>query len=170
MADPFDALGLPARFDLSADEVLRAWRVRAAGLHPDRSGNVAGGSGTDEAGAMRRAAELNEAKRALEDPERRADALLARLGGPSASAERGLPEGTLEAFMEAREGLEEARSSGDAAGVERWRAWAEERKRGHVKRVGELLGRGALREARVEMNGWRYAERMLEQMDEVKEG
>ncbi|MGD9691976.1 MAG: iron-sulfur cluster co-chaperone HscB C-terminal domain-containing protein [Phycisphaerales bacterium] len=165
MGDPFEALGLPARFDLSAEEVTRAWRLRAAGLHPDRQG----GAGADGE-IMRRAAELNEAKRALEDPERRAEALLRRLGGPSASEEKGLPEGTLVEFMEAREGLEEARASGDGEGVERWRAWAEERKRAHVRSVGELIGKGELREARVEMNGWRYTERMLEQIDEVREG
>lgn len=163
MGDAFDALGLPARFDLSAEEVARAWRARAAALHPDRVGGDA-----DE--ALRRAAELNEAKRALEDPERRAEALLARLGGPRAGEEKGLPEGTLEAFMEAREGLEEARARGDAMGVERWRAWAEQRSAQDADRVGELLARGALREARVEMNGWRYAKRMLEQIDEVREG
>ncbi len=163
MGDPFEALGLPARFDLSAEEVGRAWRARSAELHPDRASVDCAGDGD----VMRRAAELNEAKRALEEPERRAEALMMRLGGPSASEEKGLPEGTLMEFMEAREGLEAARGAGDEGGVERWRAWAEGRRDGHVARVGELLGKGELREARVEMNGWRYAERMLEQIDGV---
>ncbi len=167
MGDPFEALGLPARFDLSVEEVAHAWRARAAGLHPDRQGGAAAGVDGE---ILRRSAELNEAKRALEDPERRAEALMRKLGGPSASEEKGLPEGTLVEFMGAREELEEARASGDAGGVERWRAWAEERKRGHVARVGELIERGELRAARVEMNAWRYAERMLEQIDEVREG
>ena len=33
--DPFDALGLPARFDLDAETVRRAWLARSAGAHPD---------------------------------------------------------------------------------------------------------------------------------------
>jgi len=34
--DPFSALGLPARADLSDDEVRAAWRRIAAATHPDR--------------------------------------------------------------------------------------------------------------------------------------
>lgn len=35
-ADPFAALGLPARPDLTDDEVRAAWRRVAAATHPDR--------------------------------------------------------------------------------------------------------------------------------------
>jgi hypothetical protein len=34
--DPFEALGLPARPDLSDDQVRAAWRAIAAATHPDR--------------------------------------------------------------------------------------------------------------------------------------
>jgi hypothetical protein len=37
MADPFDALGLPARPDLSDEQVRAAWRKIAAATHPDRT-------------------------------------------------------------------------------------------------------------------------------------
>jgi hypothetical protein len=37
-ANPFDALGLPARPDLSDDQVRAAWRAIAAATHPDRPG------------------------------------------------------------------------------------------------------------------------------------
>ena len=41
--DPFDALGLPARNDLTDEQVRAAWRSIAAATHPDRpdGGDVA---------------------------------------------------------------------------------------------------------------------------------
>lgn len=36
-ADPFTVLGLPARPDLSDDDIRAAWRRIAAALHPDRA-------------------------------------------------------------------------------------------------------------------------------------
>ena len=36
--DPFAALGLPARPDLSDEQVRAAWRTVAAATHPDRPG------------------------------------------------------------------------------------------------------------------------------------
>jgi hypothetical protein len=36
-ANPFDALGLPARPDLTDEEVRAAWRAIAAATHPDRA-------------------------------------------------------------------------------------------------------------------------------------
>ena len=37
MKDPFAVLGLPARPDLTGDEIRAAWRRMAAGTHPDRA-------------------------------------------------------------------------------------------------------------------------------------
>ncbi|MBV9205362.1 MAG: hypothetical protein JO037_08140, partial [Actinobacteria bacterium] len=36
--NPFDALGLPARPDLTDEQVRAAWRAIAAATHPDRAG------------------------------------------------------------------------------------------------------------------------------------
>ena len=36
--NPFDALGLPARPDLTDEQVRAAWRAIAAATHPDRPG------------------------------------------------------------------------------------------------------------------------------------
>ena len=36
-ADPFSVLGLPARADLTDDDVRSAWRRIAAATHPDRA-------------------------------------------------------------------------------------------------------------------------------------
>src|ERR1700677_2210969 len=53
--DPFSDLGLPARADLSDDEVRAAWRRIAAATHPDRSD---GGDATRFAAAAAAYAEL----------------------------------------------------------------------------------------------------------------
>ena len=37
MKDPFAVLGLPARPDLTGDEIRAAWRRMAAATHPDRA-------------------------------------------------------------------------------------------------------------------------------------
>ncbi|MGH7130588.1 MAG: iron-sulfur cluster co-chaperone HscB C-terminal domain-containing protein [Phycisphaerales bacterium] len=160
--DAFDILGVAARFDLDLPAVQRAYLARSADVHPDRAG---------EAGEQL-AAELNDAKRVLEDPERRAGALLARLGGPSKEADRSLPDGFLMEMMELRESAEAAGASGDRAEVDRWIADAERRRKGHIESVGRAFAAvGAaptgdqLRAIRRELNAWRYIERMIEQLD-----
>ncbi|TVQ60082.1 MAG: Fe-S protein assembly co-chaperone HscB [Phycisphaerales bacterium] len=167
--DPFVILGLPARFDLREADVRAAWLRRSAALHPDRADANAG---MDEAERARAAAVLNDAKRTLEDPERRADALLLRLGGATKEQDKSIPPEVLMEMMEARETLEQAASAGDAAALDGSRAWAEERRAGHIERVGDLFARAgdppdaaALRAVRAELNAWRYVERMLEQID-----
>src|SRR5262249_4446136 len=83
-SDPFDVLGLPARFDLPPAEVQAAYLARSRTLHPDALGSESTEDGV-------RAAELNDAKRVLENPETRAEALLTRLGGPRKEQDRTLP-------------------------------------------------------------------------------
>lgn len=170
--DPFDLLGLPARFDLSEDEVRSAWLARAAEAHPDHA--------DDPLDPGESAAALNDARRTLADPERRAGALLARLGGPSERDDTSLPPELLMEFMEAREALEEAVGSHDGAAIERSRAWALDRRESHIRAVGAMFDEAhaagdrdpqramTLRAIRVELDAWRYAERMLEQIDRVE--
>lgn len=167
MDDPFDVLGLPARFDLDPALVRRAWLERSAAEHPDRAGGA-------EAEATGGAARLNEARAALADPERRAIALLRRLAGARAAeilADRTLPEGFLRGVMDLRERLEAERAEGGAAAVERMLTEAEGVRRAHIDRAGALFGAlGAepaperLLEIRRELNAWRYVERLIEQL------
>lgn len=179
--DAFDVLGLTARFGLDAEELQRAYLRRAREVHPDHgaAGAAGGGAGPGGEGAI---AELNAARAKLADPERRARVLLARLGigggGAGGEGERALPAGFLMEIMEAREAMEAARAAGDEAGLDRWLAWAEERRAGHMARVGVLLdgalarGNGEkpavsaaeLSAVQREMNAWRYIERMIEQL------
>ncbi|MEC9373198.1 MAG: iron-sulfur cluster co-chaperone HscB C-terminal domain-containing protein [Planctomycetota bacterium] len=166
-ADPFDTLGLPPRFDLSAASIRAAWLKRSAALHPDRVQ-----AASDD--AARAGAELNADKRALEDPERRARALLARHDGAGVDDENALPDGFLMEILEVREEMEAARDRGDS--MDHYESWAEERRAEHIERLGPMFDRleaaqddserrAAASEIRLELNAWRYIERMLEQLD-----
>ena len=160
-ADPFTLLGLEPRFDLDPSEIDRAFLARAASAHPD----LAGSDGSMSA--------LNEARRVLADEERRANALLTLLGGPSPEQCRDLPQGFLMEIMELRERIESLLAGGDASA----RASVEHEARAHrdayVRTVAEAftsLGDppdpDALRDIRVRLNAWRYIERLIEQLDD----
>ncbi len=157
----FALLGLPPRFDLSDGEIEGAFLARLGGIHPDLAGEE---TSLD-------AAALTEARGVLADPERRAGALLALLGGPSASQDRSLPEGFLMEMMELRQEMEAELEGGGEAARSRWVFFGEERRRGHIGRVAALFAGagsgspGALARVREELNAWRYTERLIEQLD-----
>lgn len=184
MDDPFAIFGLPRRFGVDRGALHRAYLARTAAAHPDVSGHV--DDDADEAVA----AVLNRARGTLEDPEKRAGVLLellcAERGVEMAPSDmRALPNGFLLEMMDTREQMEDAARSGDGVQIERWRNWAEDRRSEHHRRVGALFerleraesggaaGGGAsgageddaavLRAIRLELNAWRYIERMLEQ-------
>lgn len=172
MNDPFLVLGLERTFDLDESRIRRAYLARAAMMHPDTL------EGALDGDADASSAALNEAKRTLEDPERRANALLVLLGGASAEGDRTLAPGFLMEVMELRERVEEALGSGDASARARVGREAGEAREAYIRRVGalfrglgELDGVGgdergaALRAIRVELNAWRYIERLIEQLD-----
>lgn len=166
--DAFDLLGLSPSFDLDRAAIDRAFLALAVSVHPDLAG------GEPEAQAL--SARLNDAKRALLDPETRANVLMARLGGPAADEEKSLPPTLLMEVMEAREGVDAARASGNSAELARWKAWASEGRESIVKTCRQLFASALstptgladsklLREIRVQLNAWRSYERMIEQMD-----
>lgn len=161
--DPFETLGLPPRFDLDPAVIERAYLSRVAPLHPD----IARG----DPDAARRAAVVNDARRTLDDPERRANALLARLGGPTKEAEKSLPPGFLAEMMEVRESIDDALASGDPAARSTWVAWAADRRAHHSRAAAALFAAlgpqpdaSTLRTIRTELNAWRYTERLIEQL------
>lgn len=163
--DAFEALGLPPRFDLSPAEVEQAYLSAVGGVHPDIGGGAPMGSGSSDA------ASINDARRVLIDPERRAEALLARLGGP-AKEDRSLPDGFLMEVMELRQQIEADLAADGAAARTRWEAWAAERRQERIASVGALFAglsdpprQEELAQIRVELNAWRYLERLIEQLD-----
>ncbi len=165
MPDPFAVLGLPRAYALDREEIERRYLARVAEMHPDLIGAEAMGVlGGDDVDVEARSSTLNEAKRVLEDPEKRAVALWKLLGGVEDNA---LPPGFLMEMMEVRQEIEGAASDAERA---KWEAWVEERRREYVARVGKMFdqvhtgGAAALKAIKVELNAWRYVERLAEQL------
>ena len=158
--DPFDILGLTPRWDVSVSDVERAYLRRVAAVHPDLATHDADADATSR---------LNLAKAELLNPQRRAEALLERLGGASAAQDKSLPKGFLPQVMALREEIE-ASLAADADGLqrERWRAAAALRYAAHLARLSELFAAGtndALSAIRTELNAMRYTLRLIEQLD-----
>lgn len=161
----FESMGLKPRMGLTTDEVERAYLSRVSALHPD----VARGD-PDAAGKI---AELNRARAELLDAESRANALLIACGGASAQEDRTLPDGFLMEIMEIRERAETAQATGDQRLREELMDWASDRRARHVEQISAWLDDAepsaeSLRLSRMELNAWRYIERMIEQIDEKR--
>ena len=167
--DPFEILGLPPRFDIAPGELRAAHLSRSRELHPDVAGM---GSEDDDAAA------LNQAKRLLEDPETRAEVLLTRLGGPTKELDRSRPPAFLHEMLEIREQIGEAIDARSPDEIAKWEAWAQERRREHIGRVGEHFRKlineptgpdsSSLRAIRLELNMWRYVQRLIEQLSDAE--
>jgi molecular chaperone HscB len=77
VSDPFEILGLEPRFDLDLEAAEARHRELSRSLHPDRHSGL---PAAERREALSRSIEANDALRALKDPVRRAEALLARSG------------------------------------------------------------------------------------------
>jgi molecular chaperone HscB len=161
--DPFALLDLPRSYDIDPRALRRALLERTSALHPDRPG-------APEDAAERLSA-VNDAARRLADPEQRAIALLRLSGAEQGPASRDLPEGFLTEMLEIREEMEHAASAGDRQTLTRLEGWAAERRAAHTARIAALFRACAdrpdpaqARAIRLELNAWRYIERMIEQM------
>lgn len=159
-ADPFDILGLEPVFDLDDTTIQGAYLARTAALHPD----------LDADADPQALARLNHAMQTLIDAERRANALLARLGGPTREQDRTLPPDFLADMMETQETIEAARN--DDQDLDPWRAWADRRRQHIIEAVGERFAAlhadpspDDLRNIRIQLNVWRYIERIAEQLN-----
>ncbi|MBX3203916.1 MAG: Fe-S protein assembly co-chaperone HscB [Labilithrix sp.] len=115
MMDPFATLGAPRRFDLDLSALEKTHRELSRALHPDK---FAQAGASERRAALEKAANVNEAWRALRDPIRRAEALFQAEG--LAVGETHEPKASpafLMAVMEEREALSEARAARDLAKV-----------------------------------------------------
>jgi molecular chaperone HscB len=123
--DPFELLGIDARFDLDPSQLEKRHRDLSRALHPDR---YVGSPAAERRQALNKAIEVNEAWRVLRDPIQRAEALCARLEMPidSSSYPPARPEFLME-MMELREALAEAKAAGDLSAVEKLRGSVEEK-------------------------------------------
>lgn len=169
MPTPFEVLGVPVRFDLDEGELHRRFIAASAEHHPDRYTDA-----LEQADAAARSAEINAAYRALKDPEARANAVLAALGGSAKEDDKSLPADLLAEMMEVRERLEEAVASKDQAELRELAEWARRERAGRLEKIAGLLRQaqetgpaergGVLAAVRLELNALRYVQRMIEQM------
>src|SRR5205085_8900589 len=97
--DHFERLGLPRRFSLDAAALEREYLARSRQLHPDYHQL---GSAAEQAASVELSAALNEAYTTLKDPFLRAEYLLRRAGGPSASELKDVPPEFLEEMLDLR--------------------------------------------------------------------
>ena len=164
--DHFAILDLEPRFDIDAKVVRRRLVQAAARRHPDRAPDpVTAAAWTEEM------ARLQEAAGVILDDLLRAETLISLRDGPSPSDDRTLPDGFLESMLAVRMELEEALESGDEAGRSRLETWARHEWEERRRAVGDILDgvdghdSEALVRVRRELNRWRYAQRMLEQLE-----
>ncbi len=159
--NPFALLGIEPRYRVDRAAVERAYLARLAQAHPD-----AGGQREHDAAA------LNLARATLLNDEARAVALLELLGGPDASTLKALPEGFLMDIMARRQEIEEQIEAGGDEARDQWEQWARLQRTANRDRVAELFTSlpdapepESLGEIRVQLNAWRYIERLIEQLD-----
>ncbi|MFI4853843.1 MAG: iron-sulfur cluster co-chaperone HscB C-terminal domain-containing protein [Phycisphaerales bacterium JB065] len=161
-SDPFDLLGIEPDFPVDEARLHQAWLKATAANHPDRA--------DDPEAAHLALSAVNQAYRTLSDPEKAANALLTRLGGPSPDQAKALPAGFLMEMREIRDELEEAKASKDPGKIAKLEDWADEQRGMWIQRVTEQFAahseaddrRDAIRES---LNAWRYIERLIEQLD-----
>ncbi len=155
--NPFDVLGLPARFALDPAELERRFRDVQRAVHPDRHAHAAP--------AVRRAAlsgavSASQAYRTLRDELARGEALLAVLGAP-ATAPKADPALLME-MMTLRESLEEAR--GDARRIGALHAEVERSRTSALDALGAAFDAGDLPRAAALLARLRYHRRFLDEV------
>ncbi len=164
--DPFELLGIEPRFGVDVSEIRRHLLRESARRHPDRAPDaVTAAAWTDDLARFNAAADL------ICDEIGRAETLLSLRGGPGPADDRRLPDGFLENMLDVRMNLEEAMATGDEAGQQALEAWGRQEWADRRDSVARLLDgpNGAdaatLTAVRLELNRWRYSQRMLEQLD-----
>jgi molecular chaperone HscB len=136
MHDHFERLGLPRRFSLDPAALEAAYLGRTRAVHPDFHHT---GSGGEQAASEALTAAVNEAYTTLRDPFRRAEHLLALLGGPTATDVKDIPPAFLMEMMDLREQIETVTRSGDEVKLSAMDASLGTRLAGFYGGVGRLF-------------------------------
>jgi len=111
--DYFTLFGLPRRFRFDGDKLDAAFRSLQRDIHPDR---YASATEAERRLALQSSARVNEAYRALKDPVSRAQYLLSLQGIDALrETDTAVSPDFLQAQLERRESIAEARAEGDAA-------------------------------------------------------
>jgi len=136
-ADAFELFGLSPGYNIDERALADVSRSIHRNIHPDR---MPRGDQGAQAFAMRASAIVNQALATLKDSRLRAEYLLARAGGKSASEDKQVPIGLLAEMMMIREELEEARAAGDAIALQRIMRDAIARRDETEKHIARLCG------------------------------
>lgn len=164
--DHFGLFGLPARFDIDADALERAWREVAARVHPDR---YATASPAERRVAMQWAARANEAYRQLRDPLLRARYLCEQAGiDLQTESNTAMDPAFLMQQMEWREQLDEARD-GDAQAADRLRTELDAARQAMQRLLADLIDtRRDYAAAGAKVREWMFLERLAQELAEVQ--
>jgi len=172
MPDPFETLGVEARFDFDLRSLEQRHRDLSKALHPDR---YAGAPAAERRMALSRAIDVNEAFRVLRDPIKRAEALVRRAGVPlGETAEPKAPPSLLMEMMELREELAEAARAKDLARVSGLGAVMSARSRAILDRLGrefDVAGgdHQKLTKVLLSLGELRYVRRFLDEVSAIEE-
>jgi molecular chaperone HscB len=158
--DHFERLGLPRRFSLDPTALETAYLERSRAVHPDFHHQSSGG---EQAASESLTAAVNEAYTTLRDPFRRAEHLLALLGGPTATEVKDIPPAFLMEMMDLREEIERA----DAAGKAIHEADAKKRLDVIFAGLTPLFDRGELVPIRKQLNAAKYLKGILRDLRDV---
>jgi molecular chaperone HscB len=172
MADPFETLGVDARFDLDLPALAQRHRDLSRALHPDR---YTGAPAAERRMALGRAIDVNEAHRALRDPIRRAEALLRRAGAAvGETSEPKPPAALLMEMMDVREELSDAARAKDLARVGKLAAGMRSREEETLRRLGTAFagaGTDPAKNAEIlpVLGELRYIRRFLDEVNAIEE-
>ncbi|HEY6037305.1 MAG TPA: Fe-S protein assembly co-chaperone HscB [Kofleriaceae bacterium] len=157
----FELLGLPARFDLDASEIERAFFDRSKELHPDR---FASAPAAERVAALSRSRALNDAYQTLKKPVGRAEYLLGRAGVTIGDNERLEPEMIMR-VLELREELAEARAAKNLQAVGDLQGQMAKRRDQALHELGELFAANDMAGVKRVLIALRYIGRYLEECD-----
>lgn len=172
MTDPFETLGVDARFDLDPRALEQRHRDLSRALHPDR---YAGAPAAERRMSLSRAVDVNEAFRALRDPIRRAEALLRKAGALAAEgAEPKASPALLMEMMEVREELAEARKAKDLVRVGKLAEGMRAREQAVLAQIGRAFeaAAGELEKSKAilpALGELRYLRRFLDEVSAIEE-
>jgi molecular chaperone HscB len=172
--NPFDVLGIEARYDLDLRAVEKRHRELSVALHPDKFASD-GASARRE--AIERASQVNEAWRIVRDPIRRAESLFEIAGFKVGETnEPKSDQAFLMDMMEMREALSDARDSNDLAKIRALAEDAEARESAVKQAISAIFVTGSaqadnqvLVRALPKLGELRFYRRMLDDVSAIEE-
>ena len=160
-SDAFELLGLPARFDLDAQVIERAFFERSKELHPDR---YASAPAAERVAALSKARALNDAYAVLKKPVGRAEYMLERHGVTIGDNER-LDPAEIMKVLEAREELAEARQADDKVKLAALQSQMQNRRTQALLELDGLFAASDWPGVKRVVISLRYIDRYLEECD-----